>query len=72
MTNTPYRDKFHLPNGFDEEVLQEWYMFFKPEGSGPLSMMRRVCALLEEVAELKQICLVPDHFEGKGDDYINT
>jgi len=47
-----------LPNGrFNEEILSDWYEKLQPRGSGPLAEMRMICALIEEVAELKGINL---------------
>lgn len=60
MPLNTYRSNYTLPNGrFDEETLQDWYIRMRPVGSGPLGMMRIVCALIEEVAELKGIELKP-------------
>lgn len=53
-----WREVYDLPNGkFDEAILVDWYHKCQPGGSGPLSMMRMVCALIEEIAELKGVSL---------------
>lgn len=36
-----------------QEILESWYISYWPAGSGPLAMMRLVCAALEEIAELR-------------------
>ena len=33
--------------------LEDWYNNFYPRGSGPLGVMRLLCAALEEIAELR-------------------
>jgi len=53
-----WRSHYNLPNGkFDEAILRQWYDICQPSGSGPLGEMRLICALIEEIAELKGIDL---------------
>ena len=54
MTDTvlnQYRKALVLP--LNEANLNDWYSKCYPGGSGPLFLMRLVCALIEEVCELK-------------------
>ena len=34
-----------------DDVLQDWYEKCQPEGSGPLGIMRMLCATIEQVAK---------------------
>lgn len=35
------------------ESLKDWYEKCQPTGSGPTGIMRMLCALIEEIAEIK-------------------
>lgn len=47
-----YKDDFET---IDNETLIEWYQSFQPAGSGPLGLMKIICALIEELAEERGI-----------------
>lgn len=45
-----------IPNGeFDANTLIGWYHAYQPIGSGPTTMARHMCALIEELASLKGV-----------------
>ena len=53
-------DRIKLPkvNISDPDQLQSWYSSLYPRGSGPLSVMRMACSLIEAIAAEKGITLV--------------
>jgi hypothetical protein len=40
-----------------EEILQDWYAHYQPIGSGPVHILRAMCALIEQVANERGIAL---------------
>ena len=49
MSRLQFKD-FNIQN---EEHVKEYYELFQPTGSGPLTMMKLVCIMLEQIAEDK-------------------
>lgn len=48
-----------VPDGFDADTLVSWYKQYQPVGSGPISTMRHMCALIEQLAMDRNIVLPP-------------
>lgn len=57
--HTRHLESLELPDGFTDEILINWYQAYQPVGSGPITMGRALCALIEEIAKSRNIELPP-------------
>lgn len=52
-----HREYYGFTEGLRDDVLIDWYEKCQPVGSGPLGMMRMLCAAIEEIAEQRGLQL---------------